>query len=177
MGRRPEATKALEKIISAAMQEIRNESCNEREDSFFSVVDVESDWYGPRLLTLFPKVVLLSQLLGGRTSALPLILRLAELASLDLESPKFTFDHLRRSSFWIDLDKLALQILVRTSPEEWKMLGKGGIMNLSKKFDDLAEKAYMSVHSAGEGYGLNPILSWTVDFLTKKDVEAAKGTF
>ena len=124
MGRRPEATKALEKIIEAAMQEIRNERIQSMVEF---VVEVEPDWYGPRLLALFPKVARLSGLLGGRTSALPLILKHDELASQDLESPNFTFNHLRESSFWIDLDKLALQILVRTSPVEWKMLGKKGL--------------------------------------------------
>ena len=167
---RLESAKDLENTIDSALQRIQAEKlcC-----TVGSLIE-DPDWYGPRLLLLFPNVDRLSRHPGsGKVRALVLILKFATAACEDVMSTYFTVRHMQESSFWMDLDKLALHVLLRTSSDDW-MMKKGRTPDALKDFEGLREKvwdmvAWNASSRTSQSKGrMNPIFMWTVDFLTEK---------
>ena len=173
MDKRPEAAKALERAIETVLQKIKRESNVSilRRDA--SAMGLN---YSPRLLPLFPEIARLTRLPGGESCALSLILKFAEFACLDLSEPNFSLKHLQDGYFWIDLDKAALQALLKTSSVDWRIMGHAGIQDALKDFDIFRKKVWESSLSL-EDQKMNPVFVWTTNFLKEKSERATKGIF
>ena len=173
MDKRPEAAKALERAIETALQKIKRES---------SVSILERDasatglHYSLRLLPLLPEIARLTRLPRGEICALPLILKFAEFACLDLSEPNFSLKHLQDDCFWIDLDKAALQALLKTNSVYWAFEGHAGVRKILKDFDTFRKKVWESSLSH-EDQKMNPIFVWTTNFLKEKSERLIKGIF